>query len=64
MCKYFKNAEEKIFNINNYEKIISEEKNEKEKEKADLNKKVKLLKYYMEHETKNNSSNNSIHQLY
>ena len=59
MCKYFKNAEEKIFNINNYEKIISEEKNEKEKEKADLDKKVKLLKYYMEHETKNNSSNNS-----
>ena len=59
MCKYFKNAEEKIFNINNYEKIISEEKNEKEKEKADLDKKVKLLKFYMEHETKNNSSNNS-----
>jgi hypothetical protein len=31
----------------------------KKKKKQTLTKKVKLLKYYMEHETKNNSSNNS-----
>ena len=50
---YFKNGEKIIFNINNLEDI---KKELNEKEKRDLEKKVKLLQYFMDYKTKNISS--------
>ena len=52
---YIKNEENKIFNLNKESDITCQDQNDKER--LDLEKKVKLLKYFMEKEAKNNSSN-------
>ena len=61
MCLYVKNGEEKIFNINNIKEIISKEPNEKEKK--DLEKKYKLLKYFLDHNTGSYSSNDLLNDI-
>ena len=49
-CLYVKNGESIIFNINKENEIKNDEQN------RDLEKKVKLLKYFMEYKAKNNFS--------